>query len=188
MQKPLPSVTTLLILSVLFITLACSTTEQTRKEQRDEKSGQQLRSADEISRLNRLLSSTRSRLADVYASQHHDIPTVFTKRDTLENSGYTNPFSGYRIQIFSTRDVSMADSVSKQFRIWADTTFTGYQPEVYVFFRQPHYKVHVGNFQRMERANILSQKIKSRYPDAWVVHDRIDPSLVPADTVSIELQ
>jgi len=30
--------------------------------------------------------------------------------------------------------------------------------------------------------------LKSRYPDAWVVHERIEPSNVPADTANIRFR
>jgi len=42
-------------------------------------------------------------------------------------------------------------------------------------FRQPYYRVRVGNFKIRENAIEFSRILKNRYPDAWVVHDRIDP-------------
>lgn len=180
--------TVLLVISTLGITVACTTTEQTTK--RDEEP--ETETTEEYTETQRnelaaLLTRTRNKLADTYLTQQHDVPEAFLKVDTTDNS-YYNPFDGYRIQILTSREVNTADSVSTQFRLWADTTFTGYTPKAYVFFKQPYYKVHVGDFQDREKANTLSRIIKRKYPEAWVVHDRIDPGNVPADTTKIRLQ
>lgn len=134
-----------------------------------------------------LLNNNRSSLSDVYVSQTHDMPEHFLKTDSSSLSPNGNPFDGYRVQILSTRNLQRADSLRERFRLWADSTISGYTPPAYVSFRQPHYKVHIGDFQRREQANKFSQLIKTKYPDAWVVHDRINPSEVPADTVTFSL-
>ena len=181
----------LLLAGLIALTLAaCSTTEQAvdREKDREEERPEVIETPEERNRLQQLLVSTRSKLSDVYLSQRHDMPPAFLKKDTVDASTNINPFDGYRVQIGSTRSVQMADSVSRQFRAWADTTFSGYIPDTYVFFKQPHYKVHIGDFQDRERANRVSQMIKTQFPSAWVVHDRINPGNVPADTVSIKLK
>lgn len=163
---------------------ACTTTEQAAE--RDEEPRREIsEDTEEISdeALSSKLDETRSKLSDIYLTQQHDVPEAFLKKDTTDNS-YSNPFDGYRIQVLSTRDVNIADSVSTDFRLWADSTFANYVPKAYVFFRQPYYKVHVGDFQDRQKANTLSRIIKQKYPDAWVVHDRIDPQSVPADTTN----
>lgn len=179
-----------LISMLLGISLAaCTTTEQTARQE-DEEPPQEFTedvTGTERDALVALLNRTRSRLSDVHLTQQHDVPEAFLKTDTTENT-YYNPFDGFRIQILSSRDVNIADSVSTQFRLWADTTFAGYTPTAYVFFKQPYYKVHVGDFQNREKANNWSRVIKRQYPEAWVVHDRIDPASVPADTTKIKLQ
>lgn len=178
----------LLAIGTLGIAVACTTTEQTTKrdEQPETKATEEY-SEDRRNELAALLTRTRNKLADTYLTQQHDVPEAFLKVDTTDNS-YYNPFDGYRIQILSSREVTTADSVSTEFRLWADTTLTGYTPHAYVFFKQPYYKVHVGDFQDREKANTLSRIIKRKYPEAWVVHDRIDPGNVPADTTKIRLQ
>ena len=133
------------------------------------------------------LADYRNSLADVFATQQHDAPEALFQTFKGNQPVERDPFDGFRIQIASTRNVAMADSTAKKFRLWADTTFAGYQPQTYVFFKQPYYKVHVGDFHDRERANRVSRLVKRKYSDAWVVHDRINPYLVPADTVNIEL-
>lgn len=172
----------------LLLISACSSTEQTRRgDERPERETTPDLAETARENLSDLLTRTRNRLSDIHFTQQHDVPEAFLKVDTTENT-YNNPFEGYRIQILSSREVNVADSVSTQFRLWADTTLAGYTPKAYVFFKQPYYKVHVGDFQNRDKANNLSRIIKNKYPEAWVVHDRIDPSNVPADTVKIKLQ
>ncbi|NGP76526.1 SPOR domain-containing protein [Balneolaceae bacterium YR4-1] len=172
----------------LLLISACSSTEQTRRgDERPERETTPDLAETARENLSDLLTRTRNRLSDIHFTQQHDVPEAFLKVDTTENT-YNNPFEGYRIQILSSREVNVADSVSTQFRLWADTTLAGYTPKAYVFFKQPYYKVHVGDFQDRDKANNLSRIIKNKYPEAWVVHDRIDPSNVPADTVKIKLQ
>lgn len=165
---------------------ACTTTEQAAERDDEPRRETAVEETEEISNeeLISKLNETRSRLSDTYLTQQHDIPEAFLKKDTTDNS-YSNPFDGFRIQVLSTRDINLADSVSTEFRLWADSTFANYVPNAYVFFRQPYYKVHIGDFQNRQRANTLSRIIKQKYPEAWVVHDRIDPESVPADTTNI---
>lgn len=175
------------LLIVIAISAACSSSEKVNRE--DDNTPREVSSEipeSNIEELQQKLTRTRSKLSDVYLSQQHDIPEAFLKKDTTSNT-VKNPFDGYRIQIHSSRDVDLADSVTTQFRIWADTTFTDYVPKAYVFFKQPYFKVHVGDFQNRDKANTLSQIIKKQYPDAWVVHDRIDPQSIPGDTTNIEI-
>lgn len=132
------------------------------------------------------LEDYRSSLSDRYSSRQNDIPESFLKiEDKVEEE--KDLFEGYRIQIFSGLDVDVADSAASQFRIWADTTIAGYQPETYVFFKPPYYRVHVGDFHTQERANSYAQFVKRRFRDAWVVYDRVNPWNVPADTVRFTL-
>lgn len=179
------SISILLLLGASL--LACTTTEQAAE--RDEETGREITGETEESideEMPGKLDELRSSLSDTYMTQQHDIPEAFLKKDTTDNS-YNNPFDGYRVQVLSTRNVVAADSLSTDFRLWADSTFSSYVPKAYVFFRQPYYKVHIGDFQDRQRANTLSRILKQKYPDAWVVHDRIDPEAVPPDTAKIRL-
>lgn len=179
-----------LYLFTIFLTTAiiaaCSTTEQVMGPEEDTDGLESIAKDKAAKEMQQILASTRNSLSDVYNTQAHDMPQTFLLTDTT-NQVEQNPFDGFRIQIVSTRNMELADSVSNQFSAWADTTIEGYTPKAYTFFRQPFYKVHVGDFHNRTRANKLSQLIKRKYPEAWVVHDRVDPELVPADTTQIGL-
>ncbi|MDZ7714832.1 MAG: SPOR domain-containing protein [Balneolaceae bacterium] len=170
----------------IFLLIGCSSVEQAVVDGEVPQKDAIEQQEEKDKNLEELLSKNRSKLSDVHASHQHDIPASFLQRDTNATQVERNPFDGYRVQILSTRDIALADSISKEYRIWADTTMTSYQPKSYVFFNQPFYKVHIGDFQDQEKALKLSDILKRKYPEAWVVHDRINPSLVPADSVKMD--
>lgn len=176
---------------VILVSAGCKTIESSSSKKGEAVAGDTAAVSEvegDAKALVRLLNKHRSKLRDVYISQRHDMPKPFLKKDSVDESINSNPFDGYRVQILSTRDKQMAYSVAKSFRLWSDTTLAGYRPPAYESFRQPYYKVKVGDFQQRSRANSFSQLIKQQYPDAWVVHDRIDPDKVPADTVRFRLK
>ncbi len=118
----------------------------------------------------------------------HDYPDVFLQEpepDTARVEGSWLNRTGYRVQLLSTRDVQTADDMRSQFILWSDSTFTSYLPETYLHFRQPYYRLHVGDFTNRSDAIRLARYLKRRYPDAWVVHDVIVPEQVPADTLQV---
>lgn len=175
---------TALLTIALGLLMSCKSTEETTREQDEPIVTEETSDSEAIA----LLDNTRSRLSDVYLTQKQDIPEIYLQADSAKEEVNRNPYDGFRIQILSTRKVEHADSVANSFRIWADTTIAGYSADAYVSFRQPYYKVHIGDFQQREQANQFSRLIKPQYPDAWVVHDRIEPDDIPADTATFEIK
>lgn len=173
------------ILTLLMIAMAaCSTTEKTVEESMEDiKNGFD----DEISRSGIQLQTYRTELSDSYSYRENIIPEGFN-RVKVQQEEQKDLYEGYRIQIFSGPDVNGADTTAASFRAWADTTIAGYQPETYVFFRTPHYRVHVGDFHEREKAIQFSNIVKRYFKDAWVVYDRVVPENVPADTTKIEIK
>lgn len=175
---------------IVIVSLGCKTAEETSTDDGPDTPERDTAviSDEDLSELQMTLAQNRSKLSDLHTSQQHDMPEAFLKKDTSDASLNSDPFDGYRVQILSTRDVELADSVANEFRMWSDTTITGYTAQSYVSFNQPFYKVHIGDFQERDRANSFSRLVKPKYPEAWVVHDRIEPSNVPADTASFSFK
>lgn len=142
---------------------------------------------DDLDEFEIQLVRTRSSLSDQFVNLQHDMPEIYTREVVLEEQEI-DEFAGYRVQILSTRDVVHADTTKDHFVAWADSTIEGYTPDAYVFFRQPYYRVRAGDFNNREMAIEFSRLIKQHFPDAWVVHDRIEPGMVPADTVTIRFR
>lgn len=142
--------------------------------------------AENMNESDRLLFENRSSLSDQFASIEQDMPEAYTIEFVVTDQ-IVDQYAGFRVQLLSTRSVVEADSTKDNFRAWADENIKGYSPEAYVTFRQPYYKVRVGDFRNQQKANNFSRMLKNEYPAAWVVHDRIEPDFLPADTTQIEV-
>ncbi len=140
--------------------------------------------ASEVSPVSDQLSQYRSALNDLYTSQRHDYPDIFQKTQFDKQDDGTD-YRGYRIQLISTRNKSLSDSTEARFLRWLKNHPTSYRPKVYPFFRQPYYRVHVGDFQQRDHAIRYTRLLKSKFPGAWVVHDQIRPRHTPSDSVNI---
>lgn len=187
-------------LIILFLVLAgCKTTEKTTTDADESPSTEtenepifdvepevvEAYLTEEMDEFDRLLFENRSQLSDRFASVEHDMPDLFLK-DVVQEEKVVDQYAGFRVQLLSTRSVAEADSTKDNFRVWADQHIQGYSPEAYVTFRQPYYKVRVGDFRDQQKANSFSRMVKDEYPAAWVVHDRIEPDFLPADTTDIQ--
>jgi hypothetical protein len=126
--------------------------------------------------LNELRLSPMDRLI----AAENTIPEVYRLSDDDRRDVETN--SGYRIQLMTTERISIADSMSLAYYDWAesyDEMPFATIPEAYVTFRQPFYRVRVGDFRRRSEANAFLAIVREHFPGAWVVMDTIDPELVP---------
>jgi hypothetical protein len=171
----------ILMVGVIILS-SCGTTSSTTDDsgtRSDETAAEEVSENNLSSEFIAILNVNRSNLNDVYATGKNDIPQLFLQKSKSRDIG--NPLQGFRIQILSTRNVNAADSLANNFRTWAETTFQDYIPKAYVQFQQPYYKVHVGNFHFQEQAMRLNKMLKSRYPDAWIVPNKIEPALVPKE-------
>lgn len=140
---------------------------------------------EEEQELQQLLDETRSSLENRKQAEQLEIPKAFAKEDTSGNNSLNqNPYQGYRVQLVSTRNAQKADKISNEFQDWVHSMVPEYPAKSYVFFKQPYYKVHVGDFQNRTRAIRFTRIIKEKYPGAWIVPDRINPANVASDSVS----
>ena len=170
-------ITSLMLCFVISCTAPESTSDQPQTEQKPTGDAEQTQK-DEKSSEDFSLDNYRSSLRDIYASKKHDVPEVFlTYRKKEEKKG--DDRTGFRIQIHSSRRVSKADSASRRFTNWVDTLDIDYQPRSYIIFKQPYYRVHVGDFSQRDKAIDYSRWIKREFPEAWVVHDKINPQKTP---------
>lgn len=195
----------IILLMILFI--SCSTTENATKDSSSSGSSDDSETtetdqnqpifnldpeiveeylAENMDEADRFLFENRSSLSDQFASVEQDIPEAYQK-DFVVDEQVVDQYAGFRVQLLSTRSVVEADSTKDNFRAWANENIEGYSPETYVTFRQPYYKVRVGDFRDQQKANNFSRMLKDEYPAAWVVHDRIELDFLPADTTQIQM-
>lgn len=108
-----------------------------------------------------------------FYSVENTIPEAF-QVDVALSQANTN--SGFRVQIISTQDVRLAENLRIEFNSWLDDEVPEYNANAYILFRQPFYRLHVGDFRSRADAIEFAQVVKRKFPDAWVVFDTIDPN------------
>jgi hypothetical protein len=177
--------TFILLLTGLIIFSSCSSTKELSDDPNEEDSPilpvdeqvaeEYIRS--ELDEFERILYDNRTYMSVHFSQIDQEIPEQFLK-EAVREERETDQYAGFRIQILSTRDVAVADSTTDEFRAWTSEELPNYQIETYIVFRQPYYRVRAGNFKVRENAIEFSRLLKNRYPDAWVVHDRIDPERI----------
>lgn len=107
----------------------------------------------------------------------------------LENradAGVTRTVEGFRIQIYSSQDKEPADEKVEEAIEWwrtlqeeqeedgAPATQEGLMPEelpVYVRYRQPYYRVRIGNFTSRDAAERALRMVQRRFTDAFIAPD-----------------
>lgn len=113
----------------------------------------------------------------------HDVP-----QSLLEGKVDVQPVRragrGYRIQIYSTQDKRSADRRAEQVVAWWREQLRAGQlddlypyepspPPVYQDFRQPYYRVRVGNFASRTEAQRMLRVVERRFPSAFIAPDRV---------------
>lgn len=115
-------------------------------------------------------------------TQENRIPSVFItdeeEREEIDNN------SGFRIQLLTTNSITEAESMSLEYYDWLEEIEEERidlrpVPDAYITFRQPYYRVRLGDFRERSAANAYLRVVRDRFPGAWVVIDSIDPEMVP---------
>lgn len=114
-----------------------------------------------------------------FHSVENSIPEAFQVDVSISQA---NANSGFRVQIISTQDVRLAENLRVEFNTWLDEEVPEYNANSYLLFRQPFYRLHVGDFRSRAAAIEFAQVVKRKYPDAWVVFDTIDPNSLTTRT------
>jgi len=117
------------------------------------------------------------------APVEHDVPPALLDGKATA-TGTPRTVQGYRIQIYSAQDKQQADErVEEAMRWWrsqrSQGTLDGFtqgddsQPPVYLFYRQPYYRVRVGNFATRAHALRFLRLIETEFPSAFIVPDTV---------------
>lgn len=115
-------------------------------------------------------------------TQQNEVPAVFISEDKEQDIAENN--TGFRIQLLTTASISIADSMSLAYYDWIeelDEELMNFSPapDAYITFRQPYYRVRIGDFRQRSNANSYLRLVRDRFPGAWVVIDTIEPEMVP---------
>lgn len=113
----------------------------------------------------------------------HDVPASLLD-GKVEEQPVNRTGSGFRIQIYSSQDKRAADRRAEQAVAWWRAQQRAGQlsevypdemspPPVYQDFRQPYYRVRVGNFRSSAEAQGTLRLVEQRFPNAFLVPDRV---------------
>lgn len=160
--------------SVAFLLSFCAATGELEKEEVEElldRATEQMPMAVYVD-----VNRYTSQLSDNYAMLHNSVPEVFRNVRAEEERRMRN--HGFRVQIISTRDLREAETTESEFITWMREQDISPRHETYIRFRQPYYRLHLGNFLSRAEAIEFSQIVRKKYPNAWVVPDQIDPEAI----------
>lgn len=123
-----------------------------------------------------LVFSTRSIVAQVLEPADGNVEIVQDERitqlaDKYQKMSLNNPeIDGYRVQIFFD-----SGSNSKNAAANIKSGFEIVFPEVksYLSYKEPYYRIRVGDFQTLIEAVGFQKKIAIEYPNAFPVKDKI---------------
>jgi hypothetical protein len=91
--------------------------------------------------------------------------------DQYRKMSINNPETdGYRVQIFfdsGSNSKNKASNVKVEF----ETTYPGIKP--YLSYKEPYYRVRVGDFRTLIEAVGFQKKIANDYPNSFAVKDKI---------------
>lgn len=173
------------ILSAIVISTwiaGCTSTSKSTNESEMGLKNAEIHKPTETPMQSQQLALYRSKLSDLYTTRTNTIPPIF-QNDQVTGTGYNGDY-GYRIQIIATSHKDTAEAILHRFNDWIfQQPQIAYKAHGYIIFKQPDYRVHVGDFLTQENAARFARILKRiKYPDAWIVRDRINPAYVPADS------
>ncbi|MEX0780637.1 MAG: SPOR domain-containing protein [Balneolales bacterium] len=172
---PLQRILTLFLFGSLAFTVSfCASSSELEKDEIEEllnRASEQIPMAVYVD-----IASHTSQLSDNYAMLHNTIPAAYRNMQVVEDN--LNRNRGFRVQIISTRDLDEAEAVESEFISWMREQEIFPRHETYIRFRQPYYRLHLGNFLSRAEAIEFSQVVREIYPNAWVVPDEVDPEAI----------
>jgi len=113
----------------------------------------------------------------------HRVPAQLM--EVRAGAGVERTVDGFRVQIHSTDDRRAADDMYTRAEEWWDEKREGEElraifdsavpdePPVYLVYRQPLYRVRVGDFRSQEQARELMQLLREEFGDAFVARSRV---------------
>lgn len=109
----------------------------------------------------------------------HDVPEILMTSSA--DDGVIEEVEGYRIQIFSSLEQHETIEREEEARLWLHSLGDEQRKalgieggvDVYTYYRQPYYRVRIGDFQNREDAALLVARLSRVFPSALIVPDLI---------------
>lgn len=109
----------------------------------------------------------------------HDVPESLMQNRA--DAGVEAEVAGYRVQVLATLDPTEAQAMEARLRNWwsrrsgmlsPDSTLPA-EMKVYRLYRQPYYRIRIGDLARREEAEELLSMVSRAFDGAFVVPDRV---------------
>jgi hypothetical protein len=121
----------------------------------------------------------RDEPAEVPTDPEHDVPAPLM--DNRADAGIEVTLDGFRVQVFSTLEEAEAAAAEEAARALWEETIAAAEPgaqlpadlQVYRLFRQPYYRIRVGDFTDRAEADRVALLFASRFEGALVVPDQV---------------
>lgn len=171
-----------LSLSLLFLLSACSGVQQTEGQPRDMDEAQP--AEDPAARFASFETFDPSMYTVTPPAPQFDIAHSVPGRlmQGEATRGVRRVVEGFRIQIFSTNEKSVADRRRAEARSWweqiqqeeevPEDLFPAQLP-TNIAYRPPYYRVRIGSFAERERAEEALSFVRRKYPDAFIARSRV---------------
>lgn len=109
----------------------------------------------------------------------HEVPAALM--ENRADAGVERTVSGFRVQVLATLDPAEAQQMEARVRNWWEREAVSLGPgsslpaeiKIYRHFRQPYYRVRIGDFTRREQAQELLAMVSRAFDGAFVVPDRV---------------
>lgn len=109
----------------------------------------------------------------------HDVPSQLMESRAAQ--GTMTTLQGYRIQVSNTLDKQSALQQEQSVKVWWRNLDPAERPErlfpddlpVYVLYRQPYYRIRVGDFLSRTEAERALAFMEGRFPGAFIAPDMV---------------
>ena len=114
---------------------------------------------------------------DLEVEVEHEAPEALMSGHA--DRGTTQTMEGYRVQVFSSQERSDAESVYERANNWwegLDDRPEGLLADelpVYITYRQPYYRVRIGDFRTRSEAEQALEYVRSEFSDAFISPDTV---------------
>lgn len=147
--------------------------------------------ADEAAEVARVLAEVETFDVDQYTLERPERVVDITHRvpeqlmEVRADEGVERTVEGFRVQIFSTDDRRAADEVYTEAEAWWASRrdsdelreifddVVPEEPPVHLIYRQPLYRVRVGDFTSQERARQLMRVLRDEFSDAFIARSPV---------------
>lgn len=117
--------------------------------------------------------------AAIPADWEHDVPEALMQNRA--DAGVEAEVAGYRVQVLATLDPREAEAMEARLRNWWASRSRTLSPDsnlpaemnVYRLFRQPYYRIRIGDLAQREDAEALLAMVSRSFDGAFVVPDRV---------------